>query len=69
MTDADFNQDLLQYLNDSPTAYHAVENGAAILRAHGFTQLKETDRPSFFTITRPAMASGLSNHVLKTAPP
>ena len=39
-----FAEDLLQYLNDSPTAYHAVENGAAILRAHGFTQLKETDR-------------------------
>lgn len=39
-----FAEGLLQYLNDSPTAYHAVENGAAILRAHGFTQLKETDR-------------------------
>ncbi len=33
---------LLRYLNDSPTAYHAVENGADMLRRHGFIELKET---------------------------
>lgn len=34
---------LLRYLNDSPTAYHAVENGAEMLREHGFTELKEKE--------------------------
>lgn len=34
---------LLQYLNDSPTAYHAVENGADMLRRHGFIELKEME--------------------------
>ena len=38
-----FAADLLQYLNDSPTAYHAVKNGAALLKACGFQELKETD--------------------------
>lgn len=39
-----FAEGLLQYLNDSPTAYHAVENAVTILRANDFIQLKETDR-------------------------
>lgn len=34
---------LLQYLNNSPTAFHAVENAAEILRGKGFQELKETD--------------------------
>ncbi|MDE7246613.1 MAG: M18 family aminopeptidase [Lachnospiraceae bacterium] len=38
-----FAEDLLQYLNDSSTAYHAVENGAAILKEHGFQELQERD--------------------------
>ncbi|MDE7358224.1 MAG: M18 family aminopeptidase, partial [Lachnospiraceae bacterium] len=38
-----FAEDLLQYLNDSPTAYHAVENAAALLRENGFQELKETE--------------------------
>lgn len=36
-----FAEDLLQYLNESPTAYHAVENAAAILKEHGFQELRE----------------------------
>lgn len=38
-----FSEDLLQFLNDSPTAYHAVENAAEILKKNGFQELKETD--------------------------
>ena len=37
-----FSEDLLQYLNDSPTAYHAVENTAEILKKNNFRELKET---------------------------
>lgn len=37
-----FSEGLLQYLNDSPTAYHAVDNAAEILRENGFQELKET---------------------------
>ena len=38
-----FAEDLLQYLNDSPTAYHAVENASALLKESGFQELKETE--------------------------
>lgn len=38
-----FTEGLLQYLNDSPTAYHAAENAAALLREEGFQELKETE--------------------------
>lgn len=38
-----FAADLLQYLNDSPTAYHAVENGATLLKDCGFQELRETE--------------------------
>lgn len=43
-TEQKFTTDLLQYLNDSPTAFHAVENAAALLRENGFQELKETER-------------------------
>jgi len=39
-----FSEDLLQYLNDSPTAFHAAENAAEILRRSGFRELKETEK-------------------------
>ena len=38
-----FSEDLLKYLNDSPTAYHAVENAEQILKINNFQELKETD--------------------------
>ena len=37
-----FSEGLLQYLNNSPTAYHAVDNAAELLRENGFQELKET---------------------------
>ena len=37
-----FSEDLLQYLNDSPTAYHAVENATELLKKNNFLELKET---------------------------
>ena len=37
-----FSEDLLQYLNDSPTAYHAVENATEVLKKNNFQELKET---------------------------
>ena len=42
-----FAEGLLQYLNDSPTAFHAVENAAALLRENGFQELKETEKVVF----------------------
>lgn len=38
-----FSEGLLQYLNESPTAYHAVENAVRILREKGFQELRETE--------------------------
>lgn len=38
-----FAESLLQYVNDSPTAYHAAENAAALLRENDFQELKETE--------------------------
>ena len=37
-------QDLLDYLNASPTAFHATANACARLRAAGYTELKEQDK-------------------------
>lgn len=42
-TQQKFSEDLLQYLNDSPTAFHAVENAAKILKENGFRELRETE--------------------------
>lgn len=36
-----FAESLLHYLNESPTAYHAVENAVTILKEHGFQELQE----------------------------
>lgn len=38
-----FAEGLLQFLNGSPTAFHAVENAAALLKENGFEELKETE--------------------------
>ncbi len=38
-----YANNLLQFLNDSPTAFHAVENAVALLRENGFEELKETE--------------------------
>ena len=44
LTQQIFSENMLQYLNDSPTAYHAVENAAEMLRNHDFQELKETEK-------------------------
>lgn len=43
MTQADFNTNLLDFLADSPTPFHATANMAASLEASGFKRLKEED--------------------------
>ena len=35
---------LLQYINDSPTSYHATANACAQLQREGFTELREADK-------------------------
>jgi aspartyl aminopeptidase len=39
----DFNRDLLRFLADSPTPFHAVRALAALLAEAGFSELRETD--------------------------
>lgn len=46
---ADFNQRLLQFLQASPTPYHAVASVVSVLQEHGFTELKETQSWSLQT--------------------
>ncbi len=48
-TQQQFAENMLQYLNESPTAFHAVENAAKILKAQGFQELKEADAWSLHT--------------------
>lgn len=38
-----FNQSLINFLDASPTPFHAVKNMVSTLREHGFTELLETD--------------------------
>ncbi|UYM15413.1 M18 family aminopeptidase [Endozoicomonas euniceicola] len=38
-----FNQNLLEFLRESPTPYHAVKNMVARLEQHGFQQLHESE--------------------------
>lgn len=42
-TQQQFAENMLQYVNDSPTAYHAVENAEEMLKRHDFQELKETE--------------------------
>lgn len=43
LAEREFSERLLHYLNDSPTAYHAVDNAAALLEGHGFRELSEKE--------------------------
>ncbi len=43
MSSEAFNQELISFLNDSPTPFHATANMASILVSHGFAELKEED--------------------------
>ncbi|HEY5603617.1 MAG TPA: M18 family aminopeptidase [Gammaproteobacteria bacterium] len=43
MGHAQFIADLLNFIEDSPTPFHAVQNMAGILRENGFAELKESD--------------------------
>ena len=38
-----FNQNLVEFLQESPTPYHAVKNMVAQLEQHGFQQLHESE--------------------------
>lgn len=40
----EFAEGLLGYLNDSPTAFHAVDNAVRMLKENHFTELKETQQ-------------------------
>ena len=44
MTQAQFNSDLLDFIEDSPTPFHAVQTMINILRDNGFAELKESDQ-------------------------
>lgn len=48
-TQHQFAENMLQYINDSPTAYHAVANAAELLKRHDFQELKETEAWSLHT--------------------
>lgn len=43
MNKQQFNNGLLQFIQNSPTPFHAVSNMVAILHQHGFSALKEED--------------------------
>ncbi len=44
MSQAQFTSDLLDFIEDSPTPFHAVQNMISILRENGFAELKESDQ-------------------------
>jgi len=44
MTEIKFAQDLIDFLYDSPTAFHAVENVKKVLENAGFEEVKEEER-------------------------
>ena len=51
-----YNKDLITFLNDSPTPFHAVETMSRILLEHGFAHLREENawqlRPGKYFVTR-----------------
>ena len=52
-----FNQNLLRFIDESPTPFHAVANLCATLRAAGYAELLETDKwnisaPGKYFVTR-----------------
>lgn len=44
MSQAQFTSDLLDFIEDSPTPFHVVQNMINILRENGFAELKESDQ-------------------------
>jgi len=44
MNNADFNQQLIDFLNSSPTPFHATQNMAKILTKNGFNELQEPNK-------------------------
>jgi aspartyl aminopeptidase len=40
----EFAKELIDFIYDSPTAFHAVDSAKAILDKQGFIELKEEDR-------------------------
>ncbi|MCU7834841.1 MAG: M18 family aminopeptidase [gamma proteobacterium symbiont of Taylorina sp.] len=40
---ADFNQDLMQFIDASPTPFHVVDNQITLLEEHGFKRLYESE--------------------------
>ncbi len=56
MNNADFNQQLIDFLNASPTPFHATRNMAVILAKNGFNELRETESwdtpPGRYFVTR-----------------
>ena len=58
MDTSQFNQDLINFLNSSPTPFHAVQSMKDELSAAGFTELSEVDkwevRPGRYFVTRNA---------------
>ncbi len=43
MTQADFTNKLLEFIQDSPTSFHTVQNSQQLLQKNGFTELHDTD--------------------------
>ena len=67
--DKNFARCLLNYINESPTAYHAVGNGAELLRQNGFKEIKEQEEwrlkaggKYFLTKNRSAMIAFTVGH-------
>ncbi|MEJ2181194.1 MAG: M18 family aminopeptidase [Gammaproteobacteria bacterium] len=44
MSQEKFTSDLLDFIEDSPTPFHAVQNMVSILRENGFAELRESDQ-------------------------
>lgn len=44
MNQENFNSELLDFIDQSPTPYHVVDNMVKLLKANGFAELKESDQ-------------------------